>query len=52
MAFFAPAASSGPSASPWAFAVPARVGAPLPMMDFSRMIVGRSSPPSPAPRSS
>jgi len=43
MAFLAPAASSGPSASPCAFAVPARVGAPLPMIDARRMIVGRSA---------
>ena len=42
MAFFAPADSSGPRASPCAFAVPARVGAPFPMIDFSSMMEGRS----------
>jgi len=34
------ATSSTPSASPWAFAVPARVGAPLPITVLQQMIVG------------
>ena len=42
MAFFAAAASSGPSASPCTFAVPALFGAPFPMTEVSWMIVGLS----------
>ena len=41
-AFLVAASSSGPSISPWILAVPALVGAPLPMIDSSRIMVGRS----------